>query len=75
MESGSGISDLQVASQVAAAVEEHLQEENPVELAADESPEWRAKANWSVNSTARLFHCFAEVRVRRFTVGKDVRAN
>ncbi len=73
------MSDSQVASQVAATVDEHLLEDKPnmppIELASDKTPEWLAKQNWSVNSTARLFHCFAEAQVQRFTVGKDVCAN
>jgi hypothetical protein len=79
VESGNGLLDLRVAGDVAAAVDRQPLDDNPnmpsIELVAEENPEWPVKQNWGMNSSARLFHCFAEVRVRRFTIAKDARAN
>ncbi len=79
LQSGNGLMDSQHSDHVASAVERQPVDDNPnmpsIELVALENPEWPAKQNWGMNSTARLFHCFAEVRVRRFTIAKDSRAN
>jgi hypothetical protein len=79
VDSGHGLLDSQLADNVAAAVAEQAVDDNPnmpsIELVALEDPEWPVKQNWGMNSTARLFHCFAEVRVRKFTIAKDSRAN
>ncbi len=79
VDSGNGLLDSQVAANISAAVEGQPIDDNPnmpaIELVAEENPEWPAKQNWGMNSTARLFHCFAEVCVRCFTIAKDACAN
>ncbi len=67
LHSGNDLLDSQVAVNVAAAVERQPLDDNPnmlsIELVAEENPEWPTKQNWGMNSTALLFHCFAEVHV------------
>jgi hypothetical protein len=48
----------------------------PVELHLDiEGPAWPTTGNWGNDAVARLFHVFAETKVRDFVIRKDTRAS
>ncbi len=46
----------------------------PIELDLNlEGVEWPVTGNWSINCLSRLFHVFAEAKVRSFVLKKDTR--